>query len=47
MAQTHHVEIRPVPRYEPELESEPTGDPTAMWEQHLGPLDGDILAEEQ
>ncbi len=47
MAQTQRVEIRPVPQYEPQLEEEPTGDPTAMWEQHLGALGGDIVAEEQ
>ncbi|MEV6655432.1 hypothetical protein [Nocardia fluminea] len=39
MTQTQHVVVRPVPQYEPALESEPTGDPAAMWEQHLAALD--------
>ncbi|MGW6120850.1 hypothetical protein ACWFRF_17560 [Nocardia sp. NPDC055165] len=46
MTQTQHVVARPVPHYEPALESEPTGDPTATWEQHLATLDGCDDAEE-
>lgn len=39
MTQTQHVTVRPVPQYEPELKSEPTGDRVAMWEQHLAAMD--------
>ncbi|MFE3318138.1 hypothetical protein [Nocardia sp. NPDC059195] len=46
MTQTQHVVVRPVPQYEPALESKPTGDTTAKWEQHLAALDRYENAEE-
>lgn len=39
MTQNQHVVIRPVPQYEPALESEPTCNPAAKWEQHLAVLE--------
>ncbi|MFE5480883.1 hypothetical protein ACFQ9R_34665 [Nocardia sp. NPDC056541] len=46
MTQTQHVVVRPVPQYEPALETEPTNDPAAIWEQHLAAPDTVDNAEE-
>ncbi|MFD3461558.1 hypothetical protein ACFWVM_17740 [Nocardia fluminea] len=38
MTETQHVVVRPVPQYEPALESELTGDTAAIWARHLAAL---------